>query len=113
MPEKPLAVGKSWTSKSKGFVGPAAQMELNATYRFLGIKVNKEGAKLAEVAMRAESAPDKGAITASTKGTVWLLVSDGSMHSASLSQTVRIVLQGQKQPMTARQTIRVERRKAP
>jgi hypothetical protein len=79
LPEKPIPVGGTYTATLP--LGPAAGGgNAKATYKFKGIK-NVDGRPVAELAVTVASA---GTQKLGGSGTIFLLVSDGSLHKANL-----------------------------
>lgn len=80
LPEKPLAIGGTYTSPLP--LGPAVGGgDALATYKFVGIK-KVDGKSVAEMAVTVGS---DGPSKVEGSGTIYLLVSDASLHKASLA----------------------------
>jgi hypothetical protein len=88
--------------------GPSAQMELRATYKFIGIK-NVKGARVAEVGMSAVSGDAKSPMKTNTNGSIFLLAQDGSIHSAKLNQVIEFAMSAGAQPIEAKTAILIAR----
>lgn len=84
LPEKPVKPGATWTGvqTTQSQVG---QMTLNATYKFAGLKT-VGGKTVAEIQVNVKGGNQM--IQTAGTGSVFLLVSDGSMHSTSMNQTM-------------------------
>jgi hypothetical protein len=77
LPDKPIAVGGTWTAQM-----PMQGMgNMNATYKFLGLK-NEGGRQVAEIEVTVSS---KGQMNASGSGRMFILASDGSLLRSSLN----------------------------
>lgn len=84
LPEKPVKVGESWTVNTKTQAGMGGNMDVKATYTLAGFQTvaGKQMAKL-NVKMSAG-----GQMTMKGDGTMLLLMTDGSLHTANLKMNM-------------------------
>lgn len=106
-PEKPVKVGGTWSGVQSSQSAMGA-MKMNATYTFVGLK-SVGGKACAEIKVSV----DGGNQMIKTKGTgsVFLLVSDGSLHSTNLTQNMTLDSgQNGTKPMQLKMTVKITRK---
>jgi hypothetical protein len=104
LPKGPISVGQTWNSSMK--VNQPFPMEVKTTYRLVGIKT-VDGRQVADINMSMTSG---GQISTKGSGNMLLLLSDGSLYRANMSQTMSMGGgQGQK-PQEFRTKINIQRR---
>jgi len=97
LPAKPVRVGESWTVNTKMAAGTAGPMDVKATYTLAGFQTiaGKQAAKI-NVKMSAA-----GQMSMNGSGTMLLLSSDGSLHSANINMNMKGQQQGQQMNVTS------------
>lgn len=86
-PNRVLKPGDSWKMDIPVNSPMAAGMKMNGTYKFVGIK-RVNGRELAEIAVDMKGSGGTGGMTLTGKGTMFYLVSDGQLWSASINQNM-------------------------
>lgn len=94
LPARPMAIGSTWSAKTKTAAGAAGQMDVQATYRFVGIE-RQGGINSAKISMTMTGA---GQANVKGSGTMWLAVSDGALVRTDTTMTVN--MQGTTMPMS-------------
>lgn len=101
-PEKPVRIGGSWTADVSG---AAPGMTSKGTYTFKGVK-SVGGKQVAEIAVKMTMGGNQG-MSATGSGIMYLLVSDGSLHSGNLTQNMSMGSGANARAMTS--TIKIVR----
>lgn len=110
-PEKPVAIGQSWTGNMAGATGGMAGMSVSATYKFQGLKT-VEGKRVAAVSIspKAKNRGGEEGVEVEGTGTMYFDVADGSLHSMDMKMVVKVAMGGGK-PMTSNATTKIRRTK--
>ncbi len=87
MPETPVKIGQTWTSKMPGMGGIMPGANVTATYKLVGFK-NVGGRNLAIVAVTMNLSGGESGMRASGNGTLQLRTEDGSLHAADIKQSM-------------------------
>jgi hypothetical protein len=85
-PAAPLKAGGTWSAKTKGVVGTAGQMEMDNTYKIVGLE-SVSGRQCLRIGVTVKGT---GNAALAGGGDVWIAVSDGSMVKSTSKMNVTI-----------------------
>lgn len=106
-PNRPLKVGETWKMDIPMSNPMAAGMKMNGTYKFVGLK-SVGGKQMAEIGVSMSGAGGPNGMKLSGKGSIFILVADGHMSSASMDQNMAMST-GQK-PMNIKMNVSIKRK---
>jgi hypothetical protein len=102
LPAGPVPIGGKWSAKMTVPAGPMGNLTMNSNYKLSGVKtVNGIPCAVIEVSGTGKSAQ----MNVTTKGTLLLRLSDGSLQSTNQTQTMAMTMGGGQSGKT--QTINV------
>ncbi len=97
-PEKPVKIGQSWTGDVSGLGRMGPGMTAKGTYTLKGVR-RVGGKQVAEIGVKLNVSGGQG-FSATGSGSFFVMTSDGSLHSASLTQNISMGAQRGQAPMS-------------